>query len=285
MSKVIISADSTCDIGAELKDRYGITFFPYHILFRGHDYLDNVDITTDEIYAGFYEDGSLPTTSAINVQEYVDYFTPLVADGAEVIHLNLGAALSSSHEHAVAAAEQVPGVHVIDSQNLSTGTGQLVIRAARMAEAGMCADEIVREIEDMRSRTYASFVLDTLEFLAAGGRCPAGLAHVGKALKLKAEIAVNNSDGSMGVARIHHGSLRKSIRTYVANQIKKHPNIICDDIFVTHSGNINQAIVDATCEQLLELLPDLERIHVTRASCTIASHCGPGPLGVLFVTE
>lgn len=284
MGKVIISADSTCDIGDELKERYGIHFFPYHILFRGNEYLDNVDITTSEIYAGFYEDGSLPSTSAINVHEYADYFKELAAGGNEVIHLNLGSALSSSHEHALAAAEQVPGVYVVDSCNLSTGTGQLVIRAARMAEAGSSAADIVREIESLRPRTHASFVLDTLEFMAAGGRCPQVLAHVGKLLKIKIEIAVDNADGSMKVAGVHRGSLRKAIREYVASQVKKNPDIICDDVFITHSGDIDMAIVESVKEQLRKLLPELERIHITRASCTISSHCGPGTLGVLFVT-
>lgn len=285
MGNVIISADSTCDIGDELKERYGIRFFPYHILFRGRDYLDNVDITTSELYAGYYEDGSLPATSAINVQEYVDYFAPLVADGSEVVHLNLGAALSSSHEHALAAAEEVGNVHVVDSCSLSTGTGQLVIRAARMAESGMAAADIAREVEAMRPRTHASFVLDTLDFMAAGGRCPQVLAHVGKALKLKVEIAVDNRDGSMRVAGVHRGSLRKSMREYVETQVKRNPGIIRDDVFITHSGDIDPRIVDSVREQLHELLPGLERIHVTRASCTIASHCGPGTLGILFVTE
>ena len=285
MGKIVISADSTCDIGPELSERYDIRFFPYHIIFRDREYLDNVDITTEQIYEGFREDGSLPATSAINVGEYLDFFKDLLKDADEIIHLNLSRVLSSSHEHALAAAEQLCGVHVIDSRNLSTGTGQLVIRAARMAEQGMAADDIVREIKNMRSRTHASFVLDTLEFMAAGGRCPQVLSHVGKALKLRVEILVDNADGSMRIAHLHRGSMKKVLREYVKAQIKEHPGILTDDVFVTHSGHVEEAIIQGVVEQLKELLPQLERIHITRASCTISSHCGPGCLGVLFVTE
>lgn len=285
MGKIVISADSTCDIGPELSERYHVSFFPYHIIFRGNEYLDNVDITTDQIYAGYREDGSLPATSAINVSEYLDYFRSLREEADEVVHLNLGHALSSSHEHALAAAEQLEGIHVIDSCNLSTGTGQLVIRAARLADEGLPASEIVQRIEAMRGRTHASFVLDTLEFMAAGGRCPQVLSHVGKALKLRVEIAVDNADGSMRVTGLRRGSMKKALREYVESQIRKHPDIICDDVFVTHSGEIDQKLIDGVCDQLRKLLPDLERVHVTRASCTISSHCGPGCLGVLFVTE
>lgn len=284
MNDIIISADSTCDLGDELKERYRVRFYPYHIEYRGKSYLDSVDIVPEDLYEGFFEDGSLPKTSAVNVQEYVDYFRSLTAGGAEVIHLNLGGALSSSHEHACLAAREVPGVHVIDSCNLSTGMGQLAIRAARMIEAGGTASEVVAAVEAMRGRVHASFVLDTLEFMAAGGRCPQVLSHVGKALHLRPEIVVDNADGSMHVGRLHHGSMRKALKEYVRNLVTRNEGILTDDIFVTHSGAIDPKLVDGVIAELREQLPGIERIHVTQASCTISAHCGPGTLGVLFVT-
>ncbi|MBQ9953974.1 MAG: DegV family protein [Eggerthellaceae bacterium] len=285
MGKIILSADSTCDLGDELKAQCRVHYYPYHIEFRGHSYLDNVDITPEVLYAGYYEDGSLPKTSAINVQEYVDYFRSLLEEGDEVIHLNLGGALSSSYDHACLAAREVPGVHVVDSCNLSTGTGQLVIRAARMIEEGMEATDIVAALEALKPRVHASFVLDALEFMAAGGRCPQILSHVGKTLHLRPEIVVDNADGSMHVGRLHHGSMHKALKEYVRDQVKKNPGILTDDVFVTHSGAIAPELIDEVCDNVRELLPDVERIHVTQASCTISCHCGPGTIGILFVTE
>jgi len=284
VNKIILSADSTCDLGEELKEACKVSYYPFHIEYRGASYLDSVDITPEELYEGFYADGSLPKTAAVNVIEYLEYFRSLTADGSEVIHFNLGSALSSSYDHACLAAAEVPGVYVLDSCNLSTGTGQLVMRAARMIEQGLGAPEIVEAVEAMRARVRASFVLDTLEFMAAGGRCPQLLSHVGGALHLRPEIIVDNSDGSMHVGRLHHGSMRKVLKEYVRSLVRHNPDILTDDVFVTHSGAIDQALIELVTTELRECLPDLERIHVTRASCTISSHCGPGCLGVLFVT-
>ena len=285
MSKIILSADSTCDLGDELKERYNVHYYPFHIEFRNRSYQDNVDITPDELFEGFREDGSLPKTAAINVQEYLDYFAPFVAEGFEVIHFNLGSALSSAHENARAAAAQLAGVHVIDSGNLSTGIGQLVIRAGRMIEQGMAAADIVAEMEQLKSRAHASFVLDTLEFMAAGGRCPQILSHVGKALHFRPEIVVDNADGSMHVGKLYHGSMHKALTHYVHDTLEKHAEqgILCDDIFITHSG-IEPERIEEVRQLLLEAYP-FERTHVTTASCTISCHCGPGTLGILFATE
>lgn len=283
MEKIILSADSTCDLSAELKEQYHVHYYPFHIIYRGKSYQDNVDIHPEELFEGYYEDGSLPKTSAINVQEYVDYFTPFVEAGYEVIHFNLGGALSSAHEHAVKAAEQVGHVYPIDSWSLSTGIGQLVIRAGRLIEQGLPAKEIVERMKELRSHVHASFILDTLDFMAAGGRCPQVLAYVTDKVKIKPKIRVDNSSGAMGINRIYRGKLQTVLPRYVEDTIKSYKGILCDDIFITHSG-IAQELIDIVYETLTGLL-DIERVHVTQASCTISSHCGPNTLGVLFVTE
>ncbi|MDO4182325.1 MAG: DegV family protein [Coriobacteriia bacterium] len=283
MGNIVLSADSTCDLGDELKQRNNVHFFPYHIIFRGKDYLDNVTIFPERLYAGYYEDKSLPSTSAINVQEYVSYFQPFVDAGQEVIHLNLGGALSASHENAKAAAKQLHGVHVIDSYNLSTGIALQVIRAGKLIEQGLSAEEIVADIEAMRPRVHSSFILDTLDFMAAGGRCPQVLAYVAAPLKLKPQIMVNNADGSMSVGKIRRGKLEHVLKKYVTETLQGYPDVICDDIFITHSG-ISQECIDIAKQAVRDAVP-VENLHITQASCTISSHCGPNTLGVLFVTE
>lgn len=286
MSNIVLSADSTCDLGEELRSLYNVHFYPFHVEFRGKCYADGIEITPEEIYAGYYEDGSMPKTSAINVGEYIEHFTALTEGGAEVIHIGLGGALSSAVEHAVLAARAVPGVHVVDSCNLSSGVGQLVLRAARMIESGMSAVQILASLEVLKPRVHASFVIDTMDFLAAGGRCPQVVSQMGKALHVRPEIVVDNKDGSMHVGKLHHGSTRKALKRYVADTIDKYgaDNILLDDIFVTHSGELPDDQIEEVCDELRKLLP-VERIHVTRASCTISAHCGPKTLGVLFVTR
>ncbi|WP_139653562.1 DegV family protein [Raoultibacter phocaeensis] len=283
MKHVILSADSTCDLSPELKQRYDVQYYPFHIIYRDTSYTDNVDIKPEDLYEGYYEDKSLPQTAAINVQEYLDHFRPFVEAGCEVIHLNLGGALSSAYENACKAAEQLSGVYPIDSRNLSTGIGQLVIRAGRMIEEGRSAEEVAREIGMMRSRVHSSFVLDTLDFMAAGGRCPQVVAHVGKMVSFKPEILVDNKSGSMGIGRIYRGKLKKVLPRYVEDTLARFTDIVCDDLFITHSG-VASELIELVRSEVLSRLP-VENIHVTQASCTISSHCGPNTLGILFVTE
>ena len=141
-AKIILSADSTCDLDTELKERYHVHYFPLHIILDGHDYKDGIDITPEEIFQKYYDEKILPKTAAVNVAEYIDHFEPWVRAGYEVIHINLGSSLSSAYQNCCIAAEELGHVHVIDSCSLSSGTGLLVRDAGEMIRQGMSADAI-----------------------------------------------------------------------------------------------------------------------------------------------
>lgn len=280
--KIILSADSTCDLDEELKERYHVNYFPLHINLNGKDYLDNVTITPEEIYQEYYDHKVLPKTSAVNVQEYIDHFRPWVEQGYEVIHVNLGHALSSSYQNCCIAAQELGHVHVIDSCNLSTGTGLTVVAAGKMIAEGMDAGTIAEELRDGISKRHASFILDTLTFLSAGGRCSSLAAFGANMLKLKPCIQVDNSDGSMAVGKKYRGSLDKVLVKYVKDELSRYPNINSDLLFITHSGIPEEyiALVKKTVEDTMRF----KEIHITKASCTISCHCGPNTLGILFET-
>ena len=123
MNRILLSADSTCDLGSSLKEAYQVHYYPFHIILGGREYQDNVDITPQEIFQIYREKKLLPRTAAINVQEYLNYFTPFVEQGYEVIHLNLGGALSSAYQNCLLASKELPGIYPVDSCNLSTGIG------------------------------------------------------------------------------------------------------------------------------------------------------------------
>ena len=282
MPNVIISADSTCDLSPEQRERHQVRSFPFHIEFRGRDHLDNIDITPQVLFDGFYEDKSLPQTGACSPEAYRQHFAELVADGSQVIHFNLGSALSSAYENANAAAADMEGVYVIDGKSLSTGIGLQVLAACRMRDAGMSAADIAREAAELHSRSHASFVLDTLEFLAAGGRCPTLVAYLGGKLSCRPGILVDNQSGAMKVGKLYRGKQEKVLERYVSDTLARYPDIVKDEIFVTHSG-VSDEIADAVRRMLEER--GFQNIYTTTASCTISSHCGPGTLGILFMTE
>lgn len=280
---IILSADSTCDLDPELKERYHVNYFPLHIILEGKDYTDNVDITPEDVYQAYYDRRILPKTSAVNVQEYIDHFRPWVGAGYEVIHINLGHALSSSYQNCCLAAEELGHVHVVDSGNLSTGTGLLVVAAGKMIAQGMDAASIADALRARTRKCHASFVLDTLTFLHAGGRCSAVAALGANMLKLKPCIQVDNRDGSMGVGKKYRGALDKVLVKYVKDELARYPDINTDLLFITHSG-IPREYIDLVKKTVNDTI-QFQEIHITKASCTISCHCGPNTLGILFETR
>lgn len=281
--KIILSADSTCDLGEELKARYQVQYYPFHIILEGKDYQDNVDITVKEIFEAYYARKALPQTAAINMEEYLEYFRPWVEEGYDVIHLNLGGAISSAHKNCVLAAKELGGhVFPIDSFSLSTGIALQVIEAGERIRAGMPARQIAEEVSALRSKTHASFILDTLDFMRAGGRCSTVAAVGANLLSLKPCIEVNNADGSMHVGKKYRGSLEKVLCQYVKDKLSQYPDIKKDHIFITYSF-IAPELEELVRKTIRETM-DFQEIHATHASCTIASHCGPNTLGILFET-
>ena len=222
MPNVIISADSTCDLSPEQREHYQVRSFPFHIEFRGRDHLDNIDITPQVLFDGFYEDKSLPQTGACSPEAYRQHFAELTADGSKVVHFNLGSALSSAYENASAAAADMEGVYVIDGKSLSTGIGLQVLAACRMRDAGMSAADIAREASELHNRSHASFVLDTMEFLAAGGRCPTLVAYLGGKLSCRPGILVDNQSGAMKVGKLYRGKQEKVLERYVSATLARY---------------------------------------------------------------
>ncbi len=281
MSKIIISSDSTTDLSAELKERYNVKIIPLGITLGTELYRDGVDITPDFIYEHHEKTGELPKTNAANVGEFIDYFSSLKGEDDTVIHFSLSSTMSSTYSNACIAAAEVENVYVIDSKNLSTGGGLLVIAAAEMVKDGKSAEEIVDAINKMADCVDASFVIDSLEYLHKGGRCSALSMLGANLLKLKPCIEVKN--GSMGVGKKYRGVYGRVLTEYVAERLVNTDDIDTSRVFVTHAG-CDPEIVNSVVEQV-KATGIFKEVFLTRAGCTISSHCGANTLGVLFVRK
>jgi len=286
--KILLSADTPCDIGSELKERYHVSLFPLHIILDGKQYTDGVDITAGEIYRAWWDHKLLPSTAAINPEEYVEYFTPFLEGGNDIIHISLGSGLSSCYQNAKIAAEMLADkgrVFVIDSCSLSTGFGLLVCEAGERIRQSMPVEQIVKEVDALSPHTSASFVIDTLEFMRAGGRC-SSITQIGAAvLNIKPTIIVKNDrQGSMIVGKKYIGKFEGALMKYVDDQLKGRTDIVLDRVFVTHSLMDDPKLTERVIARIRELQP-FQEIHDTDASCTISSHCGPNTLGVLFMVK
>ena len=281
MSKkaIRVSADSTCDLSPQLLEEYDIETLPLYVVMEGRTYQDGVDLTPDGLYQKVQASGKIGSTAAINVEEYLSFFTHMKDTCETVIHFTISSEMSSCCQNARIAAAEVGGVYVIDSRNLSTGIGLLVLRACELARQGMAAEVIVSYIENMAGRVDASFIPESLEFLKMGGRCSALAALGANLLRIKPCIQVR--DGVMGVGKKYTGSQEKVLLKYVGDRLLHLEDVDLSRVFITHSGMDDPALVDKVKDAVLAAAP-FEEVLVTRAGCTISNHCGPNTLGVLF---
>ena len=282
MVKVI--SDSTCDLSKELLEKYDISILPLHILLGEEEYEDGRDITIEEIYEWSEAHKETPKTSAPSIERTIELFEPYVKKGEEIVCFSISGTMSASGNIMRMAAEQLEAessIHVIDSQNLSTGIGLLVVEAAAMAKEGRTSEEIVQRMEELIPKVRASFVVDTLVYLHRGGRCSGLAAMAGGALKLHPRIQV--VDGVMQSAKKYRGSIEKVILSYVKDMEEDLKTADGTRVFITHSGCDKESV-----EQVRQYLKDLDvfaEIWETRAGGVVSSHCGPGTLGVLFIAS
>ncbi|MGE9880679.1 DegV family protein [Blautia obeum] len=281
---VKIVSDSTCDLSQELLQRYDVSILPLHILLGEQEYEDGQDIFPDEIYQWSDKNKTTPKTSAPALDRVMDLLRPYVAEGREIICFAIAESMSTSANVMRIAAEELEAeklVTVIDSANLSTGIGLLVIEAAIMAQNGKNAQDIVKKMEELKPFVRASFVVDTLTYLYRGGRCSGLAAMAGGALKLHPKIVVE--DGAMNPAKKYRGKMKKVLMDYVKDMENELKQAKKDRVFITHSG-CDQDII-REIYQHLDSLNIFSEILVTRAGGVISSHCGPGTLGVLFISK
>ena len=279
MSNVKVSSDSISDLGNLYEER-GIARLPIPIVLGDRTGLDG-DITPSDIYDFFDRTKTTPKTSAITPEEYYNFFSAQTEDGSELVHFTISSEMSSCYRNAVAAAERCKGVYVVDSRNLSTGAGLLVLYADDLAKAGLSGAEIKAKADARSGAVQASFVVDTMTFLYRGGRCSGVAAFIASVLKIKPCIAVTG--GKMEVCQKYRGSTDKAIVKYVADTLRSYPDPDLKYVFVTHTS-ARPEVVETVKREVLAAFPSANIIE-TIAGATVTSHCGKGTLGVLYFND
>jgi len=275
-----ICADSTCDLSPELVERYGVTIIPLYVIKDGVACADGVDITPQDIYDHVAAGGEMCSTSAVSVADYEAFFKKMLEDCDELVHFHISSEMSACWQNACIAAAETGRVYPVDSRNLSTGIGQLVIEAALMAETGRYSGaEIRAAMQEKREKLDVSFLVDTLAYLRKGGRCSAVAALGANLLSLKPCIEVK--DGRMGVGKKYRGKMDKCLEQYVRDRLANRDDIALERIFITDSGGYTDEQRLAVEKVVRECQPFREVLH-TQAGCTVSTHCGPGTLGILY---
>ena len=276
-----IISDSTCDLPEEVLEKFNITMMPLSVIKDGKNYTDGIDITPADIFEHVANGGSLCSTAALNIGEYEEQFAKYSKEYDGVIHINISAEFSSCHQNARLAAENFDNVRVIDSRNLSTGQGLVVMKAGELAKEYDDLDKIAELLNEFTQQVEASFLLDRLDYMVKGGRCSAAAALGANLLNLKPCIEVKN--GKMGVVKKYRGNYAKCLASYVKDRLANRDDLDKGTLFVTRTPVTEEcfnAVKDAVAQY-----NDFETTYWNEAGCTVSCHCGPGTLGVLFVRK
>ena len=281
---VCITYDSTCDLTPQLLERFQIRTVPLTIQSGERVFADDGQYTSAELYADYRRNGTLPKTAAVSPEEFKSFFSPILEEGYDIVHIDISSELSCTCQNAVLAAQELAEqgrVCVVDSRQLSTGGGLLALQGAKLRDSGMDAADIAEELRGMASCSDTSFVLDTLEYMWKGGRC-SGVAALG-ANVLKLKPCLEMREGKLVVCKKYRGSMEKVYRQYITERLAG-KTVVEEHAFITHSGEVSENTLRELTELVRELAP-FKEVFVTQAGCTVSSHCGPGTLGVLFLRQ
>lgn len=273
-----ITADSTCDLPAEILETLDISINPLHILIDEKDFRDGIEITQQDIFKYVGEQNKKCTTAAINVYEYEEFFSLFNTTYEAVIHITVGSGFSSCYQNAVLASKKFDNVHIIDSKNLSTGSGHLVYDAALLARSGYNAEEIISQIEALVPKLDTSFVLDRLDYLKKGGRCSNLEVFTAAFLKIKPSIEVK--DGEMVIGKKYRGSLSRSLEKYIKDRLENNDSIDYSRLFITHAMCPPEIV--AKVKAWVAQYAYFDEVIETYTGTALSVHSGPSTLGLFY---
>lgn len=279
--KIKITSDSTCDLSPAQLQEHDITLARLTVIKDGKAFTDGTTITPADIFAHVAAGGDLCSTTALNIDEYQALFAKYSPEYDGVIHINIGSGFSSCYQNARLAAEEFPNVLVIDSMNLSTGQGHVVLEACRLAKSCESLAEIEEKLNAFTPRVEASFLLDQLKYMVKGGRCSAAAALGANLLNLKPCIEVR--DGKMSVVKKYRGKYDKCLASYVKDRLADREDIVRDELFLTYTPVTDECLT--AVKEAIDTYGHFNTVYETTAGCTVSCHCGPATLGVLFVRK
>jgi len=280
MTRII--ADSCCDLSPELIRKYDIDIVPMDVLIKDTNYQDGITIDPPELFRLVEKTGSMPKTAAPPIATLMEHFS----GPGEIVYLSISSQLSASYQNAVIAREnlQREDIHIIDSLNLSTGIGHLVVAAAELNQQGLKAAEIEEKINQLVPKVRSSFIIDTLDYLYKGGRCSAMEMVMGSLLKIRPVIEVR-SDGTLGVKKKINGSRKKALHSMIDDFAQDLAQVDTKRVFITHTLVDEQEHDAHYIKDELLKITNIDEIFITDAGATIASHCGPDTIGILYLIK
>jgi DegV family protein with EDD domain len=274
--------DSTCDLTKSLIESRGIHVVPLYVNFGDLSYRDGVDLTTEELYAKVDELGFLPKSAAVSPGDFVNEFTPFIEQGYDIVCITIGSKLSGTYQSALLAKDMVDEsrIHIVDSNNLSSGVGLVVLKGCDLRDQGLSASEIKKQLDEITPRVRSQFAIQTMDYLYKGGRCSALSAFLGGVLAIKPIIQVN--EGKLDVYKKAIGKMTRALDYMLEDYAALYDKIDPEYVMITHS------LADKSAVYMKEKVAEIglpKNLYETFAGCVISTHCGKGTIGILYILK
>ncbi|MDR2525163.1 MAG: DegV family EDD domain-containing protein [Oscillospiraceae bacterium] len=279
---VLLSTDSPAELPADLMQTHQIKTIPLYVNIAGRSLRDGIDITPPEIFHTYEQEKIVPTTSAIPVGEYQEHFAALTDGGKNaVVHFTIGGQISACYQNAVIAAQEFPGVFVVDSQSMSVGITLQLLHLAKKRAEGLDAAALAAEAEQWRGRVRTTALLGSVTYMRRSGRCSAVSAMGANLLGIRPVLGMPG--GKLTALKKLRGKPIQVQKQYLEDALANPENIEPEIAFLYHSGVSPEEFL--TAKALVEGKGIFAEVRSGFAGCITCTHCGDKCLIFMYATK
>ena len=275
---VLVTTDSVCDLPKSLRKTFGISICPYYVLTDEGRFLDGRELKPDELLMHIGK-GRTGCSQPPEVEDYERFFAEKLTEAQNVIHISMARHVSEGYQNALEAAKSFENVTVVDSGHLSSSMGLAVLCAAYMAEHHAAKETIVEAVRRMERCISSAFIINSTHMMCQSGRISKRIQILCDALLLHPVLVLKKS--KMVVGSMVMGNFSHAAKKYIRRTLQDTGNIDRRILFITYSGMDEKKL--QYVRSLVEQYCPFERVYVQKASSAIASNCGPGSFGLLFM--
>ena len=277
---ILVTTDSVCDLPEALRREFGISICPYYVCTEEGRFLDEQELKTDQILAHISM-GRKGTSQPPDVRDYELFFAERLTEAQNIIHITMARNVSEGYQNAQEAAKSFENVTVLDSGHLSSSLGLVVLNAAYMAEHQAAKADIVEAVKRLERLISSAFIINSTHMLCQAGRIPRRTQILCDALLLHPVLVLKKS--RMVVGSMEMGGFPHAAKRYIRRTLLDARSIDRRILFITYSG-MDQKQLQYVQDLVKQYCP-FERVYLQKASPAIASNCGPGSFGLLFMRK
>lgn len=278
---VKLICDSLCDIPDEIQEKEYLEVVPLTLVMDGIEYKDGVDITKDEFYEKSVRAKEIPKTSQATYLQFKEVFERAISNGDDVLCINGASGSSGTYQSAMLSKNDVEGeIYVYDTEELSLGAGQYVIRACDMIEDGLSAAQIVKKLDDIKKKgVQILFAPASFDFLKKSGRVPLATALIGNMLNIKPLFKMEL--GSIEFEAKVRG-IKKLVTKMVDLVLERNIQDLASTVVTIGCGSNLESYKKLKIEVENRLKDKVKKVLVTKGGVCICSHTGPDIIAISF---